>query len=161
MLWIVKLKRLIRLLGNWESEHTGIRGFVRRRIRRVKLYGFRALYDAEYHRRMYLARHRERSPYSPNPKKTKINRRKKEKYGNAFLKKGLKFKTILLHRDGNNCFWCHKPFIAKDITIDHIKPVSQGGEKKDLSNMRLIHDKCRVKRDKLIARGAIEIIKQI
>lgn len=43
-----------------------------------------------------------------------------------------------------------------EATIDHIVPRSEGGSN-HLENLRLIHNLCRVERDKLIKSGIIKI----
>lgn len=51
-------------------------------------------------------------------------------------------------RDGSGCGLCGKPLPAKDgrdIHMDHIVPVSRGGGD-DMANLRLVHDKCNLKR---------------
>lgn len=37
-------------------------------------------------------------------------------------------RRILAERDGNRCYWCHRPFDRElAATIDHLRPRSQGG----------------------------------
>lgn len=48
----------------------------------------------------------------------------------------------LINRDGAVCQICEKPFTSmKDITFDHIVPVSKGGTD-ELENIQLAHYKC-------------------
>lgn len=55
-------------------------------------------------------------------------------------------KKELLRRDGNLCALCKEPMLTmKDITIDHIQPVSKGGTD-DIKNLQLAHPHCNQKR---------------
>lgn len=48
----------------------------------------------------------------------------------------------LIVKDGNICQLCKKPFESmKDVTIDHIIPVSKGGDD-ELDNLQLAHQPC-------------------
>lgn len=93
--------------------------------------------------------------YSFSQKFRKKCRKKEQRkrYGN-YRSKSKHRKHQLFRRDGNRCFWCNGKMIWKTATIDHIVPVSV---KKDnsLANMRLIHDDCRVVRDRFIAKGIL------
>jgi len=52
----------------------------------------------------------------------------------------------LVQRDGLVCGICGKPIAtAREITIDHIRPLSKGGSDK-LTNLRLAHEPCNVRR---------------
>lgn len=52
-----------------------------------------------------------------------------------------KEKQNILKRDGRACFYCGKLMISKDITLEHLIPLSMGG-KNELSNMVLCHEDC-------------------
>jgi len=52
-----------------------------------------------------------------------------------------KEKKLLLERDGRKCFYCGKIMQLKDITLEHLIPLSSGGRNM-LSNMVLAHEKC-------------------
>ncbi len=49
-------------------------------------------------------------------------------------------KLMLLKRDGNRCFYCHKR-LGNDITLEHLIGLTSGGLN-ILSNMVLAHKKC-------------------
>lgn len=84
----------------------------------------------------------------------KATLRGRTKYG-SFIGNRRKIKEYLFWKNGNICFWCGGKMKFKETTIDHIVPVSV---KKDnsIKNLRLIHDKCRVERDKAIKKGIIK-----
>ena len=46
---------------------------------------------------------------------------------------------------GEKCWLCSAPLAFEDMTIDHVKPVNDGG-KNELSNLRASHQKCNVSR---------------
>jgi 5-methylcytosine-specific restriction endonuclease McrA len=46
----------------------------------------------------------------------------------------------LLEKDGTDCGWCKHP-LGEDIVIDHIDPLSKGGQNR-LSNFQLLHGGC-------------------
>lgn len=133
---IHKLKQLFRKTVNQ----------ARFRIDRAKKIGIRSLWDAGYI--VDQARIR---------KNRARNLRNKRLYGNNYAKKAPCYRKRLIWRDGDKCFWCGKTLGVQDSTIDHIKPVSQGGPGQDLKNMRLIHDPCRVTRDTMIRKGLLKI----
>ena len=66
-------------------------------------------------------------------------------------------KIALFRLNGNKCFWCNNKMTFQEATIDHIKPASQGGSNKK-DNLRLIHNDCRVERDRLIQRGVLGLV---
>jgi 5-methylcytosine-specific restriction endonuclease McrA len=55
------------------------------------------------------------------------------------------FKGKLFKNQNGICIICNKPLLVDtflktgNLHIDHIKPISEGGEKSKLSNLRLIH----------------------
>ena len=51
----------------------------------------------------------------------------------------------LIRRDGTLCGLCQEPMTAKEMSIDHIMPVSRGGSDKP-ENLRLAHEKCNQER---------------
>lgn len=115
-------------------------------ILKIKLYGIRSLYD-----KVYL---KEASRRRRNRRKTLRDR---VIYGKNYNRNVHKYKKRLIFRDGRKCFWCQKTIPINKMTIDHIKPVSQGGAPTDLNNMRLIDDECRVIRDRLIQKGLLKV----
>lgn len=55
-------------------------------------------------------------------------------------------KKQLLRRDGNVCQLCKEPMAdMKEVTIDHILPVSKGGTDR-IDNLRLVHKACNEER---------------
>ncbi len=52
-----------------------------------------------------------------------------------------KQKKKILERDGRSCFYCGKIMELKDVSLEHLIPLSMGG-KNELSNMVLAHEKC-------------------
>lgn len=60
-------------------------------------------------------------------------------------------KEALAERDGKFCGVCRIAIVSleSDITIDHINPLSKGGDT-SYKNLQLAHDKCnRLKKDKV------------
>lgn len=57
-------------------------------------------------------------------------------------------KNHLITKNGSDCSICKRPFnTKKQITIDHIQPLSKGGVD-DIENMQLAHYRCnRLKRN--------------
>lgn len=51
----------------------------------------------------------------------------------------------LRQRDGHVCYLCTKPMFRTDMTIDHVQPLAKGGAD-DISNFRLVHSQCNVKK---------------
>jgi 5-methylcytosine-specific restriction endonuclease McrA len=86
----------------------------------------------------------------------KTNERYKRVYGSNYCHKKKRYKKILFCTKGNKCFWCNKRIDYKKATIDHIKPISKGGSVHIVSNMRIIHNHCRIKRDRLISKGLLD-----
>lgn len=58
-----------------------------------------------------------------------------------------KQKLALLHRDGDECFYCGKP-LEEDITAEHLIALDKGGPNK-LENMVLAHKDCNEMADNL------------
>jgi len=50
-------------------------------------------------------------------------------------------KAELIIRDGLSCFYCGQA-LGDDITIEHLKPTSKGGDKTSRSNLVLAHSRC-------------------
>lgn len=57
-------------------------------------------------------------------------------------------KDRLIRRDGAVCAICGEPIATMhDITLDHVMPISRGGET-TIDNLQLAHERCnRTKRD--------------
>lgn len=106
---------------------------------RAKKYGLKYFWSKSFRN---LVRHREDN----------------KKYGSLRCPSNRKRIRYILLRNNNSCFWCGYIFKKTDkITIDHILPVSQGGDNK-LTNLRLIHDDCRVIRDRMIEKGELQLV---
>lgn len=76
------------------------------------------------------------------------------KYGN-FSRNRRNLKRKLLARN-KICFWCDTELTFKTATIDHIVPAAVRRDN-SLKNLRLIHEGCRVMRDRAIATGLLKI----
>ena len=126
------MRRLLRRIRAWASRF-------RMMYPKVKKWGWRYYFDWEFRKR---CRNRERTLKS------------RRLYGNNYSYKRKRFIRRYLALHGNSCFWCGKRMRMEEITVDHIKPVAQGG-KTEFSNMRLIHESCRVERDRLINSGQL------
>ncbi|MFS1522731.1 HNH endonuclease [Microbulbifer sp. 2304DJ12-6] len=62
---------------------------------------------------------------------------------------GNKRKQQLLKRDGDECFYCGRPFeLDKDITVEHLVSLSQRGPNR-IENLVLAHKSCNQKADNL------------
>lgn len=48
--------------------------------------------------------------------------------------------AALLERDGDNCFFCHRP-LGDDITVEHLVAIAHGGPN-HISNLFLAHLRC-------------------
>lgn len=103
------------------------------------LYGIRVLWDAPYYNRESI--------------KYNIKVRN-EKLGKDWRANRPKVVKELRKRDDNKCFWCGE-HVGGQPTIDHIKPLSKGGNPTDLRNLRLIHNQCRKQRDQAIYSGQV------
>lgn len=107
---------------------------------KVKKHGLLYLYDREWRKRV---RNRIRTLKS------------RTAYGKNWGRNIFRVKTQLFAWKGNVCFWCGRSMKYNEATVDHIKPVSQGGGN-EIQNLRLIHEPCRVERDRAIARGFVK-----
>ncbi len=57
----------------------------------------------------------------------------------------ISFKKIVGDRDNWICYLCEKKVKYKNMSLDHVKPVSRGG-KDELNNLRLAHKECNFKK---------------
>lgn len=57
----------------------------------------------------------------------------------------IKIKERVFNRDGSNCSICGKNFKYNKLTLDHIIPLSIGGDN-DLFNLQLVCEKCEFKK---------------
>lgn len=89
-------------------------------------------------------------------KKRKIARLRYKKRLGSFNGEKLKRRRKRLFKINKVCFWCGKKMKIENATVDHIIPVSKGGNNK-LSNLRLIHEDCRVQRDKFINKKILKV----
>lgn len=51
-------------------------------------------------------------------------------------------RKVIYHRDGGLCMKCNKRVSVDDFHVDHINPISNGGEEWELSNLELSCPKC-------------------
>lgn len=56
-----------------------------------------------------------------------------------------RLREAVLERDGHNCGICGESVAADDIHIDHIYPVSRGGEH-ELDNLQVAHSLCNMRK---------------
>lgn len=108
---------------------------------RAKLYGIRYFWDKEFRRVM---------------KQRENSRMERKKYGSQFLVHRKKIRNKLRERDGSVCAWCGLFMALKDQTIDHITPVSLGGDSNS-KNLRLVHAKCNIEKSVYDQRGIIKV----
>lgn len=107
---------------------------------KVRKHGLRYLLDKKY---------RKKCKYKDLRLKQRL------RYG-TYRKRAKSLKNALFHRDGRICFWCNEPMQFNDATIDHVIPASVHKNNK-LSNLRLLHNSCRVERDRLINKGILKV----
>lgn len=66
-------------------------------------------------------------------------------------------KDRVYHRDGGKCGYCGKHLTRKEMTIDHIRPVSRGG-KSDWENVVCCCQPCNVKKgNKLLSEAGMTL----
>ena len=51
-------------------------------------------------------------------------------------------KAALLERDGDHCFFCNKPLVEPDITVEHLVARSRGSNLDIQDNLALAHESC-------------------
>jgi len=107
--------------------------------KRVWKYGLRYYFSQEYRHKI---RNKEKS------KRDKI-------YYGSFTGNRRSLKKWLFENRGNKCFWCGEVMKWDTATIDHIVPICKNHRDNSKKNLRLIHDECRVVRDKMISRGEL------
>lgn len=95
---------------------------------RIKEYGWVYLFSKKY-RKMMKAREK------------RLIRK------SGFTSKIKKIRARLVSRDGKLCKYCFLYMPKNDRTIDHIKPLSEGGTN-DMQNLRLMHSLCHTKHHK-------------
>ena|SRR3990167_10954553 len=105
---------------------------------RARRYGIKYLFNVSYRKK---CRNKEKS------------KRTRKVYGTYFCWNRGKIKNRLLARS-RICFWCRQGLSFKEATIDHIIPITQGGDN-SLKNLRLIHEMCRRRRDASIQKGIL------
>lgn len=69
---------------------------------------------------------------------------------------GLDTKGLLLLRQNHRCAICTGPISLLDSHIDHVFPLSEGGED-DPSNLQLVHMNCNLRKGRriVVAQGAM------
>jgi 5-methylcytosine-specific restriction endonuclease McrA len=53
-----------------------------------------------------------------------------------------KVRLVVLARDEHRCAWCHGPA----TTVDHVRPLAEGGDRLDLSNLVACCVRCNSRR---------------
>jgi 5-methylcytosine-specific restriction endonuclease McrA len=97
----------------------------------AKEHGFRYYFDTEFRRRISFKR---------NSYRKKLLRRKREgSFSRSKIKVRLKLK--LVERDQSDCNICKQPFDMKNLTIDHVLPLFQGGNS-EIDNLQLLCEPC-------------------
>jgi len=68
-----------------------------------------------------------------------------------------KFRQVLLYRRGGECVECGCTPLDKDIHLDHIKPLAQGGEAFNENNIQILCRECHGKKTikETIHRGGV------
>lgn len=107
---------------------------------RARKYGIRYLLSKDYRRKC---------------KNREVHLRDRKKY-KSFVGNKKSIKIALFRRDGNKCFWCYQVMTFSEATIDHKVPVSEGTNNSK-TNLRLIHNECRITRDRAIAKGILKL----
>ena len=97
---------------------------------RARKYGLKYYWDCSYRRKV---------------KNREVNQRAKEKYG-CFSENRKSILNALVYRDGRKCQWCNKVLLRKDMTVDHIVSVADGGNNK-LINLRILCRECHNMKD--------------
>ena len=118
----------------------------RHRIRNARKYGLRMSWDKKYAQKV-LRKVR-------NRKSTLRDRARWGGSARAGAAGKHKTKTLLFKINGNKCFYCGRSMTYRGSTMDHIIPFSEGGGS-DIGNLRLIHDPCRIERDRAINKGIL------
>ena len=108
----------------------------------IKRYGFKWLFKSTkvVHRKHYNWHY---------------EKQRRKKVGNGFLSSRRGIKRKLIARDGAICQWCHKKGNMDTLSIDHIKPIRDGGTN-DLSNLRLMHIDCHSYQNHLYQTGILK-----
>ena len=75
-------------------------------------------------------------------RQVKTNLRNRHKYG-SFIGNKTSLREALIRRDGQKCSWCSSYLHRSEMTIDHIKPVSAGGENKK-NNLQIMCVDCHI-----------------
>ena len=58
-----------------------------------------------------------------------------------FDRRRQRIRAALLERDGDKCHWCGDVIETRDMSIEHIQPISRGGSN-ELANLKLAHKEC-------------------
>lgn len=80
------------------------------------------------------------------------NRKQAEKFGGRnWYRARKKILPTLLAKQKGLCNWCKQPFDPfnkADMTVDHIKPASEGGTRSINKNYQVLHAKCHAEKDR-------------
>lgn len=60
------------------------------------------------------------------------------------IKKQIKIKLLNLYFPNRfpRCYWCEKELLEEELTLDHVKELSNSGDKYELSNLVLSCEEC-------------------
>src|SRR3954463_15737604 len=70
--------------------------------------------------------------------------RDRKYYGANWFNTRRKKVSQLIRKYGQKCRWCGKQLKRQEITLDHIKPVSEEARNWDLSNLQLLCGPCHI-----------------
>ena len=59
-------------------------------------------------------------------------------------------RRVVYERDGGICMKCGRRVLKKNFHVDHILPISQGGEEWDLNNLELSCPECNLQKGKRV-----------
>lgn len=86
-----------------------------------------------------------------NARTKRGNRRNRKNYGSNYYKKLKQYIRPSLYKKQNGlCKSCFNWFSEKEFEVDHIKKVTEGGEREDLNNLQLLCIPCHDKKDNYI-----------
>ena len=94
-------------------------------------HGFRYYVDTDFRRRISYRR--------KNHYKHLVRRQREGSFSRSHVK--AKLKLMLVDRDKEFCNLCNKPFLIKNLTIDHVLPLFMGGNS-EINNLQLLCEPC-------------------
>ncbi len=98
---------------------------------RALKYGFRYYYDEDFRKKK---------------KNREITLRGRKRYGTRFYNNRKNIIKYLIRNYGKKCQLCDRRLKTKEITVDHIVPVSKGGTH-DIGNLQILCHTCHTWKD--------------